>query len=100
MTPDELLAGPAAEADIDAFLAAAIRDYNDDIHRDAVREGLAAVMPAICRRAIAAKLTQIAACYPADVFPPDGTSRDAVSGTALRVVLSAQAALYRGEEQP
>ena len=32
---------------------------------------------------------------PKSVFPPDGTSRDAISGTALRAVLTALAAEYR-----
>lgn len=39
----------------------------------------------------AAAFEGLAACYPAAVFPETGTSRDAVSGTALRMVLTAQA---------
>ncbi len=91
MTPDGQ--DSVTEADVDAFLFEL--DSEDHIHRDTVRDGLTAVMPAACRRAIAANLRALAACYPAEVFPADGQSRDAVSGTALRVVLTAQAALYQ-----
>ena len=36
------------------------------------------------REQIAAHVEAIAENYPEDVFPPDGTSRDAISGTAMR----------------
>lgn len=46
---------------------------------------------------ISAAFEGLAAHYPAAVFPETGTSRDAISGTALRTVLTAQARLYRTE---
>jgi hypothetical protein len=36
------------------------------------------------REQIAAAVEAIADNYPEDVFPPDGTSRDAIGGTAMR----------------
>jgi hypothetical protein len=44
---------------------------------------------------VAEEFEALAAHYPEGVFTPAGTSRDAVSGTALRTVLSAQAKLWR-----
>lgn len=40
-------------------------------------------------------LENLALMYPADVFPPDSDSRDAIAGTALRTVLTAQARRWR-----
>jgi hypothetical protein len=36
------------------------------------------------RESIAAHVEALAANYPEDVFPADGTSRDAIGGTAMR----------------
>ncbi len=93
MTPDGPDATPTS-ADVDMFLDAVV-DPDFNIDRNDVHRGLAAAAPAIGRRAVAAALARLAACYPAEVFTPDGDSRDAVSGTALRTVLTAQAALYQ-----
>ena len=35
---------------------------------------------------LVAQLRQMADAYPADLFPPDGTSRDAIAGTTMRRV--------------
>jgi len=40
---------------------------------------------------------QVAARYPAEVFSPDGTSPDAIAGTAIRVVLTQEAKRLRGD---
>jgi hypothetical protein len=40
--------------------------------------------PRALREIIAAHVEAIADNYPEDVFPPDGTSRDAIGGTAMR----------------
>lgn len=90
------------DSDVGTFIAAlTVDDYEGAQFADAaVRRGLEAAAPAIARAAVATALERLAACYPADVFPPDSPSRDAASGTALRLVLTAQAAMYRGEEHP
>lgn len=90
------------DSDVAAFIGGLDSDdyIGEPYAHDAIRRGLKAVTPGIARAAVADAFDRLAACYPADVFPPDSTSRDAVSGTALRVVLTAQAALYRGEVQP
>jgi len=49
-------------------------------------------------KAVAAWLRDKAKNYPADVFTPDGTSKDAIAGTALRTVLLALARSLDGEQ--
>jgi len=66
-----------------------------------MRAGLEAVAGDIAAAAVAGELRRLAAYYPAEVFPEGGTSRDAIAGTALRTVLTANAQAWeRGEEQP
>ena len=47
------------------------------------RVALEAAAPHI-REQIASRMEVLAANYPADVFSPEGTSRDAISGAAMR----------------
>jgi len=52
------------------------------------------------KAAVVAAFRHLAAYYPDDVFPEDGTSRDAIAGTALRKVLTASAAMWERGERP
>lgn len=45
------------------------------------------------REQVAAELTASAEHYPPDVFPPDSTSRDAISGTAMRIAYTTAASI-------
>lgn len=72
--------------------AAALRDA-------ATADELETAARALRARWVAEALEDLAARYPADIFPDDGTSRDAISGSALRTVLTAQAKLHRDGAQ-
>jgi hypothetical protein len=61
----------------------------------AERDAFEAVASRLRARWVAEALEELAGRYPADVFPAGSDSRDAISGTALRTVLTAQAKLHR-----
>ena len=50
----------------------------------AIAGAIAEVVTAAVRGRLAARMDDLAGNYPEDVFPPDGTSRDAIGGTAMR----------------
>src|SRR5580692_158472 len=55
--------------------------------RSQVRAMIEAAAPLIAaaeREQIAARMDELAANYPEDVFPPDSDVRDGISGTAMR----------------
>ena len=54
-----------------------------------------AALVSVAADIVAKALEDLAAHYPADIFTEDGTSRDAIAGTALRTVLTAQARYWR-----
>ena len=47
-------------------------------------EDMAAAVAEVVRERIAVALEDYAANYPEEMFPPDGTSRDSIGGTAMR----------------
>ena len=85
------VAGPRAidRVDDDGRVSAPVEPVFAAVLASALRPG------GLVARAVADELDRLAARYPGDVFLDDGTSRDAISGTALRTVLTAQARLWR-----
>ena len=47
-------------------------------------EAMAAAVAEVVRERIAVALEDYAGNYPEDIWPPDGTSRDSIGGTAMR----------------
>jgi hypothetical protein len=87
------VAEPNIAEDIRRAAESAVLEAGEPDWRSQIRIAVEAAAPLI----VAAFLDDLAAYYQADIFTPDGTSRDAISGTALRTVLSAQAKALRGE---
>lgn len=98
------------EAAIDAAMAACpdqqitLGLWEPAISRKDMRRVLVAAAPHIAADAVAAerercaqRLDDYAGNYPEDVFPPDGTSPDAIGGTAMRHAYRNAAALLRQE---
>lgn len=63
----------------------------------AVIEAAAPHLAAAERERIAAQMDAYAGNYPEDTFPPDGISRDAIGGTAMRHAYRNAARLIRQE---
>ena len=61
-------------------------------------EAAARAVAAAEREACAQHLEALAANYPPDIFPPNGTSRDAIGGSAMRHALTNAARSLREDE--
>ena len=55
-----------------------------DPRLQALDESMAEAVAAEVREQVAARMDELAANYPEDVFPADGTSGDAIGGAAMR----------------